>query len=64
MSTGALTGHNHTRFTVSERERSVAFYTEAISFSVDSVYDLYGDAIEQYSGHAQRSTQDSPLNPG
>ena len=28
MSSGVITGHNHTRFTESDLERSVVFYTE------------------------------------
>lgn len=47
MSSGVITGHNHTSFTVSDRERSVAFYTKVIGFTVDRVYELEGDAIEQ-----------------
>ncbi len=47
MSSGVITGHNHTSFTVSDRERSVAFYTDVIGFTVDRVYELEGDAIEQ-----------------
>ena len=47
MSSGVITGHNHTSFTVSDRERSVAFYTDVMGFTVDCIYDLEGDAIEQ-----------------
>ena len=47
MSSGVITGHNHTSFTVSDRERSVAFYTDVIGFTVDRIYELEGEAIEQ-----------------
>ena len=47
MSSGTISGHNHTSFTVSDRERSVAFYTDVIGFTVDRIYELEGDAIEQ-----------------
>ena len=47
MSSDVITGHNHTSFTVSNRERSVAFYTDVIGFTVDRIYELEGDAIEQ-----------------
>lgn len=47
MSSDAITGHNHTSFTVSNRERSVAFYTELLGFTVDRTYELEGSAIEQ-----------------
>ena len=47
MSSNMITGHNHTSFTVSNRERSVAFYTDVIGFTVDRIYELKGDAIEQ-----------------
>ena len=47
MSSGILSGHNHTSFTVSDRERSVTFYTDVLGFTVDRVYELQGEAIEQ-----------------
>lgn len=47
MSSNIITGHNHTSFTVSNREQSVAFYTDIIGFTVDRLYELTGDAIEQ-----------------
>ena len=47
MSSGVITGHNHTSFTVSDRERSVAFYTDVIGFTIDRIYELEGEAIEQ-----------------
>ena len=47
MSSNMINGHNHTSFTVSNRERSVAFYTNVIGFTVDRIYELEGDAIEQ-----------------
>ena len=47
MSSNTITGHNHTSFTVSNREQSVAFYTDVIGFTVDRIYELKGDAIEQ-----------------
>ncbi len=50
MSSNTITGHNHTSFTVSNREQSVAFYTDVIGFTVDRVYELKGDAIEQITG--------------
>ena len=47
MSSNVITGHSHTSFTVSNREQSVAFYTDVIGFSFDHIYELKGDAIER-----------------
>jgi lactoylglutathione lyase len=47
MSSNGISGHNHTSFTVSNRERSVAFYTNVLGFAIDRVYELQGKAIEQ-----------------
>ncbi|MDP3063895.1 MAG: VOC family protein [Chloroflexota bacterium] len=45
-----ITGHYHTSFTVSDLERSIAFYTEKLGFRVDRRAEAKGAAIEQVIG--------------
>jgi len=42
-----ITGHNHTSLTVSDLERSVAFYTEKLGFQVEGRFEPKGPGIEQ-----------------
>ncbi len=45
-----ITSHYHSAFTVSNLERSVAFYCDVIGFKVDTVFETQGPAIEQITG--------------
>jgi catechol 2,3-dioxygenase-like lactoylglutathione lyase family enzyme len=66
MSSNGISGHNHTSFTVSNRERSVAFYTNVLGFAIDRVYELQGKAIEQIVAlsNAQLKMAHLPLGGG
>ena len=45
-----ITSHNHSSFTVSDLERSVAFYRDVIGFSVETSLEVEGSAIQQITG--------------
>ena len=45
-----IISHNHSAFTVSNLERSVAFYCEVIGFKVDTTLEAQGPAIQQITG--------------
>ncbi len=45
-----ITAHNHSSFTVSDVDRSVAFYRDVIGFKVDTVFEAQGEAIQQITG--------------
>ena len=42
-----ITGHNHTSLTVSDLERSIAFYTENLNFRVAERFEAKGEGIER-----------------
>ena len=42
-----ITSHNHSSFTVSDLERSVAFYRDLLGFTVENRFEAQGTAIEQ-----------------
>ncbi len=42
-----ITSHHHSAFTVSDLDRSVAFYCDVIGFKVDNTADVQGRAIQQ-----------------
>jgi len=42
-----ITGHNHTSLTVSDLERSIAFYTENLGFRVAERFEAKGEGIER-----------------
>ena len=42
-----ITSHNHSSFTVSDLERSVAFYRDLLGFTVENQFEAQGPAIEQ-----------------
>ncbi len=42
-----ITSHNHSSFTVSNLDRSVAFYRDLLGFTVENGFDAQGPAIEQ-----------------
>jgi catechol 2,3-dioxygenase-like lactoylglutathione lyase family enzyme len=52
MGGGMITGHNHTSFTVSNLERSIAFYTQTLGFRLESRLEVQGPGIEQITGFA------------
>ncbi|MBI2171289.1 MAG: VOC family protein [Chloroflexi bacterium] len=45
-----ITSHNHSSFTVSNLERSVAFYQAIIGFQVESLFEARGEGIRQITG--------------
>lgn len=45
-----ITSHNHSSFTVSDLERSVAFYRDILSFKVETRFETQGAAIQQITG--------------
>lgn len=45
-----IPSHNHSAFTVSNLERSVAFYCDVIGFKVDTSFEVQGPAIQQITG--------------
>ena len=45
-----ITSHNHSSFTVSNLERSVAFYRDVIGFEVEGIFEVQGQAIQQITG--------------
>jgi len=45
-----IAGHGHTSFTVSDLERSIAFYTKFLGFKVDRRAETKGAGIEQVIG--------------
>ncbi len=45
-----ITSHNHSAFTVSNLERSIAFYCDIIGFKVDTTLEAQGPAIQQITG--------------
>jgi catechol 2,3-dioxygenase-like lactoylglutathione lyase family enzyme len=47
-----ITSHNHSSFTVSDLDRSVAFYRDLLGFTVESQFEAQGTAIEQITALA------------
>src|SRR3990172_1859318 len=45
-----ITSHNHSALTVSNLERSVAFYCDVIGFKVDTTLEAQGPGIQQITG--------------
>ena len=45
-----ITGHYHTSITVSDLDRSIAFYTDNFGFKVERRFDSYGPPIEHITG--------------
>jgi catechol 2,3-dioxygenase-like lactoylglutathione lyase family enzyme len=45
-----VTGHSHTSLTVSDIERSIAFYTRILGFRVERTFEAKGPAIERITG--------------
>ncbi|MBI4311816.1 MAG: VOC family protein [Chloroflexi bacterium] len=45
-----ITAHNHSSFTVSDLDRSVAFYRDLIGFRVENVFEAKGEGIQQITG--------------
>lgn len=45
-----ITSHNHSSFTVSDLERSVAFYQTIIGFRVERLFEAQGEGIRQITG--------------
>ncbi len=42
-----ITSHNHSSFTVSDLDRSVAFYRDLLDFTLEGTFEVHGPAIEQ-----------------
>lgn len=42
--------HSHTSFTVSDLDRSVAFYRDALGFAVERTFEAEGDRISRITG--------------
>lgn len=45
-----ITSHNHSAFTVSNLDRSIAFYCAVIGFKVDTIFETQSPAIRQITG--------------
>ena len=45
-----ITSHNHSSFTVSDLERSMAFYKDNLGFQVETVFEAQGKPIQQITG--------------
>ena len=45
-----ITSHNHSSFTVSDLERSVAFHCDVVGFSVETIFGAQGQAIQEITG--------------
>ena len=45
-----ITSHNHTAFTVSDLERSVAFYCDVMGFTLQTSFEAQGQHIQEITG--------------
>ena len=45
-----ITSHNHSSFTVSDLDRSVAFYRDVIGFHAEAVFEAQGEPIQRITG--------------
>ncbi|MBI4340615.1 MAG: VOC family protein [Chloroflexi bacterium] len=45
-----ITSHNHSSFTVSDLERSIAFYRDVAGFRLENVFEAQGEGIQKVTG--------------